>query len=617
MRSGRLPRLGCLGVGTAPMPPPTSIRMRVVRSLLMLALLASACGGADVDEPQPEPEPAISIAPEPVPEPGGTTEPDLDRTAPPLPEPEPESAVEPEPISEPSDASEPVSGEREEPDPSSSAGRIDDDPGASTDACATISDPLRGVALELPDPVAAAPEAFEAAGDKTPVELSADPVLQWTEIDPGLGDAFRLQPTFAGGVLATLRMPEDQGSGLFRVTFNGVDWQWLSLPEGIAPSAVDVSGDLWLVVGRGQGGDTSDSAAMERVMERVLVSSDRGRTWTEVPVDSAPPVPHTVDQYLGVSSALVRGDCILLAVEVFRSLNWAELLADRGLISREQAGPVVVVKWGSDSVFFALYRDPDTIVATAQPDDFVEYSFDELDLTADQRDVWTAIVASMRDPFGQRVRIFSGDPAGLVATAEYKGYVVRGTSTAGGFVLHQRRWVDPSEHLQNMLLASSDGRAWSEVRLGPEVDYRLVDAYAADACVTLWGTDWDESFSTVQDLCPGQAAETVAILPGVTTATYGRSSLAAGPAGLVVTVTPGGFRTVELPDGDQVPIGGKPDTWVGWSADGTEWEWQAAADIFGPGGGNAPIDLAVGGDFVLAHVNARDEPSRWFIAKVR
>ena len=47
------------------------------------------------------------------------------------------------------------------------------------------------------------------------------------------------------------------------------------------------------------------------------------------------------------------------------------------------------------------------------------------------------------------------------------------------------------------------------------------------------------------------------------------------------------------------------------SADGAEWEWQAAADIFGLGGGHAEIYLAVGGDFVLAHV----EPLRWFIAK--
>ena len=59
-------------------------------------------------------------------------------------------------------------------------------------------------------------------------------------------------------------------------------------------------------------------------------------------------------------------------------------------------------------------------------------------------------------------------------------------------------------------------------------------------------------------------------------------------------------------------IGPEQEIWVGWSADGAEWEWQAAADIFGLGSGRAEIHLAVGGDFVLAHV----EPLRWFIAKV-
>ena len=55
------------------------------------------------------------------------------------------------------------------------------------------------------------------------------------------------------------------------------------------------------------------------------------------------------------------------------------------------------------------------------------------------------------------------------------------------------------------------------------------------------------------------------------------------------------------------------DTWVGWSADGVDWEWQAADDIFGTPFSSA-VNLAVGSDFLLAYV--RDPPERWFIAKV-
>ena len=55
------------------------------------------------------------------------------------------------------------------------------------------------------------------------------------------------------------------------------------------------------------------------------------------------------------------------------------------------------------------------------------------------------------------------------------------------------------------------------------------------------------------------------------------------------------------------------ETWVGWSADGIDWEWQRAVDAFGI---DAEVRLAVGDDFVLAYMTAGVEPPRWFIASV-
>ena len=58
------------------------------------------------------------------------------------------------------------------------------------------------------------------------------------------------------------------------------------------------------------------------------------------------------------------------------------------------------------------------------------------------------------------------------------------------------------------------------------------------------------------------------------------------------------------------------ERWVGWSADGSQWEWQSVADAFGVDAAMVDVQLAVGDDYLLAHAKARGEPSRWFIARV-
>ena len=108
--------------------------------------------------------------------------------------------------------------------------------------------------------------------------------------------------------------------------------------------------------------------------------------------------------------------------------------------------------------------------------------------------------------------------------------------------------------------------------------------------------------------------------------------VSAGPAGLVAVVRP--YRGtgaavqpthdlwVDLPQESLPPshrqgaVQPTHDLWVGWSSDGVEWEWQDATEIFGVNDPQLSIQLAVGGDFVLAYVSVSDEPSRWFIAEV-
>ena len=51
-----------------------------------------------------------------------------------------------------------------------------------------------------------------------------------------------------------------------------------------------------------------------------------------------------------------------------------------------------------------------------------------------------------------------------------------------------------------------------------------------------------------------------------------------------------------------------PETWAGWSADGTAWGWQVIADAFGIEDGEPWAEFAVGADFVLARVQTIQIP---------
>ena len=57
---------------------------------------------------------------------------------------------------------------------------------------------------------------------------------------------------------------------------------------------------------------------------------------------------------------------------------------------------------------------------------------------------------------------------------------------------------------------------------------------------------------------------------------------------------------------DEAPFG-LPESWVGWSADGTAWGWERVEDAFGAVGNNSWVEIAVGDGFVIARVEEFDE----------
>ena len=550
--------------------------------------------------------------------------------------------------------------------------------------------------------------ALRTAPDAVPEDLSADPVIEWVEFDPGIGEVAWLKSVGDGRVQTRLAKFTTEKTGDNRttttqtstgpdlVTSDGIRWDELPLPEGIDPHIVDISSDLWLV--------TERPTEILFSPARVFVSRDRGATWLEVPVDSAPLVPHTVEQHLGVSAALVSDGFIVLSANIHSLVDAEALLLDRGLISESQ-----VAGWlsFSDDILTAfVLSDPEVVEGIRNKtrtiwqtpfgrEDIVEFTAEELDLTARQRQLLERPIPA--DPLSEgTVRIYSGDESGIAVTAEYTGNVVDESATPDGFLLYVRRprGLDP----RHLLIASPDGRSWSERSLDVEGE-SVTDVVAEDERVTIWRTNLNGAYSRIQILCHDGSPTRDVVWEGLALVTFHRG-VSAGPAGFVALAKPLlGFRSLfgsfdffpggvslasATKDGYELRIGepggggltlwdleedeeiyafehalffaGTPDgvresgvgetfaatfedpetgadlvtftwrdlserpanqpqidTWVGWSADGVDWEWQAADDIFGTPFSSA-VNLAVGSDFLLAYV--RDPPARWFIAKV-
>ena len=471
------------------------------------------------------------------------------------------------------------------------------------------------------DPAAPLPAAGSEAEGLALEELSTAPVLRWTEIDPPFGSSYGLESVGDGRILT--RVPGEAGRQVL-VTANGVDWTELPLPEGIDPAHVDISGERWLVTEYDLDAGAGDSRESTK---RVLFSDDRGATWNEllvdVPVAPGPAAPYVMERST-VMAALAAGERIVIVVAGRVEFDIAALLRDQGLISIEDS--FSVLRWGDGAV----------TIEPSGPDD-LEYEgtvvdYEALGLTDDQ-------VAVLEDPFDDaRIWIFTSDGSTVEMTAEYKGWNAVGAATADRFALL-------IEGPQDRFITSYDGRVWREVSMDPSFVYPPAPI-GVDEEGGFWVTPWiARAASYVKTLRPGEDPATVAILRGVNL----DAGLVVGPAGLAATARTtfldatnmGSFDADATRDDDTgMESFGPEATWVGWSPDGTEWEWQAMADAFGTRGAWAWAELAVGHDFVLARVGGSDrppeitevvhpqvgsltrsqatdaQPERWFIASV-
>ena len=363
--------------------------------------------------------------------------------------------------------------------------------------------------------------------EPTPEELSTGPVLQWTEIDTGFVDLFRMESVGDGRILARGWSDIDPTDNVevaeaIMVTTNGTDWTVVPMPSEIIPDHIDISGDRWLVAGPEAGSDPFNG-----LLGRAFFSDDEGITWTELamglPPDPAPASPY-VFEHLAVTSALVSEQNIVLVVTTRRSLDLYELLEGRELVPEGKS----VVGWTdsqSGSIDFELADAGSTsgsitLFESGSGSDALEtmsLTYDELGLTDEERAVFEG-------PGFGRVLVYVSDGLTVEMAAEYEGWTWSGVATDEGFAL---KLTGPRE----MLITSPDGRVWSEQASLENGS----SAWTAAADGTIWHVGSDVLGTlTIRYGGLGEAPTTAATFEGL----QPTGDLAVGPAGLITSAVP-------------------------------------------------------------------------------
>ncbi|MCY4663661.1 MAG: hypothetical protein OXC00_03245, partial [Acidimicrobiaceae bacterium] len=417
-----------------------------------------------------------------------------------------------------------------------------------------------------------AEDAQPADLDKpTPAELSTGPVLQWTEIHPGVADLFRIKSVGDGRIIA--RTWRDTGSNSNTdvaekvvVTTNGTDWAEVPMPAGVVPDRIDISGDRWLVAGPEAGADPLD-----RTPGRAFFSDDEGANWTELalglPPGPAPASPYVIEN-AAVTSALVSGKNIVLVVSSGRGLDPYQLVEGRGLVPEGKT----VVGWhssragliefeladhGGTSGSITPFEDGSSPAAVER----MPLTYDELGLTGEERAVFD-------DPAGGRVLVYASDGSAVDLVAEYEPWAWSGVATDQGFVLKVGG-------VRETTVTSRDGRAWSEQT--PSWTGSSVLTLAPDGTIWMFGTGGPGL--SIQRARYGETPTTAATFEDL----QRTGNLAAGPAGLITTAAPQAAPEADLaagiPEG-RVAKGGyelrynEPEFGV------TLWDLEAGAAVY-------------------------------------
>ena len=421
--------------------------------------------------------------------------------------------------------------------------------------------------------------------DETPTTIALDEtslpdepatsVLSWTgqsanELFGGdLLDVYEAETVGDGRVVA--RAWGSTGSQIV-VSENGTGWTPVSVPTGVDPQHIDISGDRWLIAGADMSGSGSSF--------RAVYSDDQGGNWTDVAID---PVP---EGQSSIVMALTSGQQMVIVLKIpadrtARDLQVQALIAAEGLVS----GETPIEGWSLQGNTVSFWT----------PDSSDPHSFE---ISDEER---SALDASVGD---EQIRVYSSDGGTATATGQYVSWHTTGSSDAEGFYI---AITTPNDEL---LLTSVDGVTWTETSIDN------ADAFASGlrsaTRVDEWfvgGYDGELRIKSLDQL--NDPESTTATMAGM----RHLISLDVGPAGMVAAAFPEGST------------GTQPEPLLGWSTDGNNWEWLTPSEAFGVDENQASVNFAVGTDFVLAHVvgfaaiadseTLEAQPPRWFKATVQ
>ena len=546
-----------------------------------------------------------------------------------------------------------------------------------------------------PDDAASAAESGSTEPDSslpTPEDLSTGSTLLWIEVDfdtsTGLSDVYGMESVGDGRIVARAWGDEDDQ---VVVTDDGTTWIDVGMPAGISPDYIDISGDRWLVGG-------PDTTGAEHA-GRAFYSDDEGATWTELAIalTPAPSMPSYCPERSRVRSVVASGDSIVLLIDSYAGFDLAALLVERGLAPDKDSIRQWSDTAGSLVVYVGDESDPERVEVTheelglapgqpppcAGPDGTHDQRVRVL--TSDGTDTeqvaeytgWTTSAVGSADGFSAIVTTHQGT---LLLTssdgrtwnetplADYShANVARDTDGTtwhagrgnGSFRIERSGFGEaPSaaatfDGLQpgEVLAAGPAGvvvTAWPLADAGltgvPEMRFAK-DGYEVrfeqpPGGLTLWDLTEDTAVyefgpDVMQSDTPPDGVREIVEEDGSVTVVFedpdtGEDLVTFTAEDLEPDIeqlraNPGGFDAFE-----------QPPTWIGWSADGSDWGWQDAADAFGidTADGHPWVTLAVGDDFVLARVDVvnmsdvfsdstelqpfppLDGSARWFIAPV-
>ncbi|WP_423920475.1 hypothetical protein [Candidatus Poriferisodalis sp.] len=493
------------------------------------------------------------------------------------------------------------------------------------------------------------------SGALSPEGLSTGPVLQWTEWEfPFDVDYVHAMESSAGGRIVVVGGPLPTAVQAF-VSDDTTSWTPVVLPEGIFPFSLDLSGPRWALAGWPTGGPLESERSDDNVSLPVFISDDQGLTWDEVTFRAAsrdPELPEHASLTPGVVTVYTSGERVVAAVQSFVEFDQSalspeqqQLVDDREIDTRLRlfAGNGVELTetgsfkgWAAGGAattdgFVLLLRTDDGLelltshdgsvwstepLAGGQAGEFPgTYAF------ADDGTVWGAVPHAE----GTRIeRIRRGETASASALLGGLDAVIRLSTGPPGLAALAWPSLDSDVSNANIVPSGRLAKDGYELRFNEPVGGLTLWDLTADAAVYVFDAE---------DLASTTAPEGVREQDG---ASSDITFVDPDTGEDLVTFT---FEKIDeavgLPSGDDIDA---PEYWVGWSADGTEWGWESTRDAFGLDGGEVNVNIAVGGDFVIAMVQTFDyietttetsdgatvvesrqagPPSvRWFIARV-